>query len=42
MSAEKVNDKIPLVRLYIKTVEDIMLNLVELENTFKDLVANPG
>lgn len=32
----------PMVRLLVKTYEDIMLSFVELENSFRDKVANPG
>jgi hypothetical protein len=38
----KVNSKIPLVRLYITLSEEVTINLMEVENSLKDKVANPG
>ena len=40
--SEKLNDKLPLVRLTIKTAEEISFNMSELEVHFKGKVANEG
>lgn len=40
--SEKLNEKLPLVRLTIKIGEDATFNLGELESYFKGKVANEG
>ena len=39
---ERGNEKSPMVRLLLKTFEDISIGFFDIETSFREKVANPG